>query len=332
VPRQNALRGRSRSKDAVVKSLPRNTFARLLILILFLVSVNASLSQSHQGNSARFLVISDEGGAASEKQRAVAEAMARQAERIKAQFVVTAGDNYHVDGIASADDKRWRTEFEEVYSSPALQIPWYPSLGNHDYRGSVDAEIEYSRLSTRWRLPSRYYSHLERIDDSDSILIVHLDTSPFIEKYRQESAMYHMDGQDAKRQLVWLDSVLTVTRSRWTIVVGHHAIYFAEPGKGDSKEMIDQVLPVLRKHRVPLYVSGHYHFLQHLRRDTMDFVISGGGGAETGDVAQRDDIVFGIRSLGFLSVIATPANLHIEMRDQQNSVLHTVEIAAQPIR
>lgn len=293
------------------------------VLAAILLAVGTVRAQQSEAPSLRFIIVSDQGGRASADQRAVAEAMGKVAGRVSAQFVISAGDNFHEDGIPAATDPRWLTEFEDVYSSPALQIPWYPSLGNHDYRGSVEGEIEYSGRSKRWKLPSRYYTQTERIDDSTSMLIVHLDTSPFIRKYWTESSVYHMEGQDPKRQLRWLDSVLTVSRAEWTMVIGHHAIYFAEPGKGDSEDMINQVLPVLKRHSVPLYISGHYHFMQHLRRDDMDFVICGGG-ASAGEVSQRDDIVFGVGSLGFLSVLATGAELRLTMIDSRNSILHSV--------
>jgi acid phosphatase len=298
---------------------------RAAVLAAMLLVVGTAWAQQIEAPSLRFIIVSDDGGRASANQRAVADAMAKEAERINAQFVVTAGDNFHEDGIPSAADPRWKTEFEEVYSSPALQIPWYPSLGNHDYRGSVDGEIEYSGRSARWKFDSRYYTQTERIDDSTSVLIVHLDTSPFIQKYWTESSLYHMEGQDSKKQLRWLDSVLTASRACWTIVVGHHAIYFAEPGKGDSKEMIEQVLPILKNHHVPLYVSGHYHFMQHLRHDAMDFIVCGGG-ADTGDVAQREDIAFGVRSLGFLSAIVTATDLRLSMIDSNSKVLYSLTI------
>ena len=300
--------------------------ALLLVFPPLLLGLTVAWSQNAQSPSVRFIIVGDQGGFASPGKKNVAAAMGKEADRIKARFVLTVGDNFHEDGIASATDPRWQTEFEDVYSHPALQVPWYPSVGNHDYRGSVDAEIHYSRISARWRLSARYYTQLEPIDDSTSLFIVHLDTSPFIGKYRDEAVRYHMDGQDAKRQLVWLDSVLTCSPARWNVVVGHHAIYFAEPGHDDSKEMIDLVLPILRKHSVPLYVSGHYHFLQHLRRDGMDYMISGGG-ALTGDVAPREDIVFGIRSLGFVSVRATAESIQLEFIDQTNTVLHTVRVS-----
>jgi acid phosphatase len=314
-------------KESVVMSLRRNRISLATLFIAILLSVTATWSQNSQSNSARFIIVSDEGGSASDDQKAVAVAMAKEAERIKAQFVVTAGDNYHENGIASATDLRWKTEFEDVYSYSALQIPWYPSLGNHEYRGNVDCEIEYSKLSTRWKLPSRYYAQTERIDDSSYIVIVHLDTSPFIEEYHGDSSIYHVEGQDTKKQLVWLDSVLTITRVRWTIVVGHHPIYSATPKHGDTKELIDRVLPILKNHRVPLYVCGHDHVLQHLKHDLMDFIVCGGG-AKTRDVAQRDDVVFGVGSLGFLSVTVTAKDISVNIIDSKNMVLHSVQIPA----
>ena len=298
-------------------------YKTLFIAILILINFSTLLSQSVQSSSARFLVLSDWGGFASNNQKAVAEAMAKEALNIEAQFVVTVGDKYHVDGINSATDSRWKTEFEDVYSHPSLQIPWYPSLGNHDYRGDVESQIEYSKLSTRWKLTSRYYTQKERIDDSSFVLIVHLYTSPFIEKYRIEFAVYHLEDQNAKKQIVWLDSVLTVSNEKGTIVVGHHSIYAAASNHGNTKELIEQVLPILTKHNVPLYICGHYHVMQHLKNGKIDFVVCGGG-MEAGTVDERDDVVFGAGSLGFLSVIATVKELRVNIINEQNTTLQSI--------
>ena len=308
-------------------SLHRNNISRAVFLITVFLAVSFAWSQNTQAPSARFIIVSDEGGLASADQKAVAAAMAKEAERIKAQFVVTGGDNYHENGIASATDPRWKTEFEDVYSSPALQIPWYPSLGNHDNRGNAEGEIEHSKLSVRWKFPSRYYTQVERVDDTTSLLIVHLDTSPFITQYRIEPDEYHMKGLETHGQLVWLDSVLTATHVRWTIVIGHHPVYSAASKHGDTKELIDQVLPILKRHNVPLYVCGHDHILQHLKHENMDFVICGGG-AKHREPDQRADALFGAGSLGFVSVTVTAKDLQLNFIDQNSTVLHTVQIAA----
>jgi tartrate-resistant acid phosphatase type 5 len=64
------------------------------------------------------------------------------------------------------------------------------------------------------------------------------------------------------------------------------------------------VLPILKKHNVPLYVCGHEHILQHLKREGMDFVICGGG-AKHREPDQREDVLFGAGLLRFVSVTAT---------------------------
>ena len=298
--------------------------SRIVVVVLFiLVATAISWSQS-----ARFLVLSDWGGFGSNDQKSVAAAMGKEASRIKAQFVLTAGDNYHGDGIASADEVRWKTEYEDVYAAPSLQIPWYPSLGNHDNVGSASAEILYSTRSKRWNFPSRYYAHEEPIDQKERLLIIHLDTSPFVGEYlNARDDKYHLKGQDSKKQVRWLDSVLSVSHSRWTLVVGHHPIYSAAPKHGDTKELIGSVLPILQKYHVPLYVCGHDHVLQHLKDGSMDFFVCGGG-AETREAGNRADVVYSEGKLGFLSVSVTMDKLKVNYVGVDDNVLHSAEISA----
>jgi len=314
----------------IIMSKSKTFFPRRLI-VLCLLTLAALHAQDVRTPAVSFLMVSDIGGRGSPDQRAVAAAMGKEAARVSARFVVTAGDNYHEDGIASASDPRWKVEFEDVYAHPALQIPWYPSLGNHDYRGNVDAEIEYSNLSGRWKLTSRYYAQKVQIDDTSSLLIVHLDTSPFLQAYQDEPGVYHLSGQNASIQLRWLDSVLSHTEAQWRIVVGHHPIYAAAPKLGDTKELVDGVLPDLKNHGVSMYVSGHDHILQHLKRDSIDFVICGGG-AKHRETEQREDVVFGVRSLGFVSVTATAGELVVNYVDSANTLLHSFTRSSSPAK
>jgi tartrate-resistant acid phosphatase type 5 len=306
----------------------RRTDVACLALFLVITFAGALVrAQDQQSDSVRFLVVSDWGGRASKAQKAVASAMAQEAVRIDAQFVVTAGDNYHGSGIGAANDPRWRTEYEDVYSQKALQIPWYASLGNHDYAGNVEAEIEYSKISKRWKLPSRYYAQTVQVDRSNSILIAHIDTSPMKRKFRKAYPHYRSDELDPERQLRWLDSTLANSQSRWKIVIGHHPIYSAAKLRGDSKQLKRMLLPILKKHRVPLYISGHDHVLQHLRHGDMNFIICGTG-AKQWYVGKREDVVFGSRSLGFLSVIVTGKSIQVNMVDETGTTLHRVSIEA----
>lgn len=281
-----------------------------LLLTLALVLPLRGLAQNATprpvAGSLNFLVISDWGGNAGRVQVAVADQMGRVAAVQKSGFVITCGDNYHGSGISSAESRRWKTEYEDVYKAPSLMIPWYPSLGNHDNRGSVAAEIAYSHLSPRWRLPARYYSHTEKIGRQAEALFVHLDTSPFVKAYRRKNSPYRVQNQDPAVQLRWLDSVLAESHARWKIVIGHHPIYSSAPMHGDTKELIADVLPVLEKHGVEIYLCGHDHVLEHLVHGRLNFFVCGGGSSHRA-VKERADVRFAAASAGFLSMTLTAA-------------------------
>jgi tartrate-resistant acid phosphatase type 5 len=300
-----------------------------LTLALLLISAPLLTAQNPAPvpgtSNLNFLVISDWGAKASTTQVAVARAMGRIAAAQGTRLVVTCGDNYHSDGIDKADSPRWKAEFEDVYSSPALQVPWYPSLGNHDNRGKVQAEIDYSKLSPRWKLPARYYAHREPIGGSNEVLFVHLDTSPFVKAYRKNGSSYKVQDQDPQAQLRWLDTVLSESQARWKIVVGHHPIYAAATTHGDTQELIEDVLPVLQRHGVRIYFCGHDHVLQHLVHDNLNFFVCGGGSSHRA-VNQRADVRFGAPSAGFLSMTLTPTAAEACYFNEKGKELYRVTI------
>lgn len=67
------------------------------------------------------------------------------------EFIISVGDNFYTNGVASVDDPMWKTSFEDIYKGANLFIDWYPVLGNHDYRGNPQAQIDYSKRSRRWK-------------------------------------------------------------------------------------------------------------------------------------------------------------------------------------
>jgi acid phosphatase len=50
---------------------------------------------------------------------------------IDTQFVIALGDNFSEDGVTDSQDEVFDTIFHDIYSSPALDVPWYVVLGNH---------------------------------------------------------------------------------------------------------------------------------------------------------------------------------------------------------
>ena len=192
-----------------------------------------------------FLVIGDWGRRGSFVQREVAAAMSKCALDAHARFTVSVGDNFYSSGVKSVHDSHWLDSFESVYYSQFLQHPWYVALGNHDHRGSIQAQVDYTAHSSRWRMPSRYFAFSQPAAD-----FFVLDTSDLDEP-----------------QLAWLDGELAISTAPIKFVVGHHPIYSASHERHDPETaaLRERVLPMLQRHGVLAYMNGHDHNLQHLR-------------------------------------------------------------------
>jgi len=273
-----------------------------------------------------FVVIGDWGRKGTPDQRAVADGMARVAERLDSRFVVTTGDNFYDHGVSSLHDAHWRESFEDVYTSPALQIPWYAVLGNHDYQGCIQAQIDYGQFHPRWHLPARYYAGEQAIDATATALLVFLDTSPFVLRYQVEGPEYiqSLRGQDTDAQLAWLQTTLATSNARCKLVFGHHPIYSASPFHGDTLELQHRLLPLLHTHQVQAYICGHEHDLQHLVADGLDYVVCGVG-AEHRETGWRNASRCSVSTLGFSTVSLTVNRLCIEFYNAQGQRLYDVD-------
>ncbi len=259
-------------------------------------------------------------------QKPIAELMGEMAEEVGPEFVLALGDVHHFDGVRSVDDPLWMTNYELIYAHPELMIAWYPILGNHEYRGTTQAVLDYSRVSRRWVMPARYYTQAFR-EEGTTVRIVWIDTTPLIDKYRQENQKYP-DAclQDIDAQLQWLESVLATAKEDWVIVVGHHPIY-AETSK-DEVERLDmqhRVDSILRKYKVDMYINGHIHNFQHVRAtgSNIDYITNSAGSLSR-KVNPIEGTVFCSPEPGFSILSATPRTLELRMIDKTGKVLHTV--------
>ena len=92
-------------------------------------------------------------------------------------------------------------------------------LGNHDYQGCIQAQLDYVYVSTRWRLPGRYYAVEKAIDATASALLVFLDTSPFLSSYQANGPEYIESLQDSnpEPQLNWLGPTLAASSDNPTV-------------------------------------------------------------------------------------------------------------------
>lgn len=289
----------------------------------------AAAAREKQPKGATFAVLGDWGRDTPE-QHHVAAAMGRAAAAARSDFVLAIGDNFYSDGVASVDDPLWQSVFEGVYTHPALQVPWYALLGNHDYRGNPQAQLDYATRSKRWRMPARYYQLADAaLVRADADLFA-IDTSPFVGRYRDNDGLIGSNtrSQDTKAQLAWLDHALSQSRAKWKLVTGHHPIRSGGSGHGDQPEIIAQVLPILNRHGVQAYIAGHDHDLQHIRRNGID-MIQFGGGMEARPVSPVEGTRFCRAAAGFGMVQVAGDLLSFDLRDETGKSLYS---AAVPVR
>jgi tartrate-resistant acid phosphatase type 5 len=306
-----------------------------LLLYLFLVMANQAFAQGRvekkmlgkkiegiqkEPEVNYFLVVGDWGRNGQGDAQAVADWMGIAAEQFNSRFVISTGDNFYCCGVASTEDHQWISSFENVFRSHSLQIPWYAVLGNHDYQGNVQAQIDYGKKNQRWKMPSRYFTNVIH-----GVRFVFIDTSPFIRSYHSRKDSYpDLHLQDTTKQLAWLDSVLTNSSERWKIVVGHHPIYsVGEHGsEPDMKRLIEGKL---EKHNVQLYFAGHDHSLQSLQRkgSPVYHLISGGGSEDT--PVKKDPAIsrFAKQTTGFMIVAQHSESMKIYFIDSNGKNIYT---------
>lgn len=287
----------------------------------------------------RFLVLGDWGwagvkskpgekdtGKLSFDQAVDAEELGEVAASRHADFVLSVGDNFYPNGVTSVEDKRWHDSFETIYQDASLQVPWYVALGNHDYRGSVSAQVEYSKKSTRWRMPARYYSvPLVSRDESLSVELFVLDTNPFISTYRH-GAYSDIKDQDTSAQVAWLEHRLTQSTARHKIVVGHHPLWTGGVRRDLPHERVSDWLdPILRKHGVRAYFCGHEHDAQHLEVDGLHCFVHGNG-SEARPTGVIPATHFAESRLGFGYVEMSQDRIRVHFIDGLGELRHSAEI------
>lgn len=276
--------------------------------------------------SLNFYLANDLGRNGYYDQKPIAELMGNMAENVDIECVIAAGDVHHFEGVRSVSDPLWMTNYELVYSHPELMIPWYPVLGNHEYRGNTQAVLDYTNVSARWEMSDRYYTKVLE-NDGVTVRLVMIDTAPLIEKYREDTEEYpDACKQDIEKQLMWLDSVLASAKEDWVLVVGHHPIY-AETSKNDN-ERIDlqkRVDTVLCKYQVDMYLCGHIHNFQYIRKagSEVDYVVNSSASLSR-DVKPIDGTRFCSGESGFSLIAADKNVLNLHMINKEGKVLYTV--------
>ena len=279
-------------------------------------------------DSLSFMILGDWGKKGKQFQKPVADQMDIYARKYHIQFIISTGDNFYSRGVLSVTDPHWKASFEDVYNKPGHQVPWYVTLGNHDYAGDPQAQVAYSAMSNRWKMPARYYAVEKKIDNKHNVLFAFTDTSPFVSSY-YKSRDKHLQQQDTTAQLAWLRKTLTGSNDTWKITVGHHPVYSA--GRhGNTPELINDFAPIFLKSGTDFYICGHDHSLEYLvdPGKPVNYLISGGGSEKT-PINGSPFSLFAESSPGFLVMTLYPNFANFYFYNQKGELLYENQVKKQ---
>ena len=283
------------------------------------------LAEDARNGGLNFVVIGDWGRNGEKDQHDVAQQMGRAANETGSKFVISVGDNFYEDGVASVDDPQWQSSFENVYTAKSLQVPWHVVLGNHDYHLNSDAQIAYSKVSKRWNMPARYFTRTEQIDASTAVDFFFLDTMPMATFDDDESAYRDkVPWHDVPNQMAWFEKQLAASTAPWKIVIGHHPIYTGGI-HGDTPYLVEHVLPLLKKHQVQAYINGHDHDLQHLQADKVNLFCSGAG-SKPRKTKNTPHTKFALGCSGFMAVALQADKMNVRMLNDKGELLYTTVV------
>lgn len=168
-----------------------------------------------------------------------------------ARLALFAGDL--VSGKDGQDDNEWAEWFEAgrwLLEGTAVA----PAPGNHEYHDEGEDIPQATRtLGSHWpvtfALPRNGPSPTARTSywfDYQGVRIAVLDGTSVL------------DLGTGPAQAQWLDTVLADNPHPWSIVLIHQP-FFSPRADRENEKLVEQVLPVIRRHKVDLVLQGHDH-------------------------------------------------------------------------
>lgn len=249
---------------------------------------DSNSNKAPAGKSLEFIVLGDQ-GKGDDQAVYVAELIDAYAAKNPISAVIGTGDNFYPDGVTSLKDPKWSTHFEEIYDLPNIDFPFYMTMGNHDHRGSWQAQVNYSAHSVRWHMPGLYYRHTHCLPSGVCVDFFAIDT--YIAFYTSVNA----------RQFDWLEEQLSASKARWKVVYGHHPL-MSNGIYGNDAFLMRKLLPLLSKYNVQLYLSGHEHHLEFMKPVANTWCMVSGAGSSLRTSWCGSNTLYNSTSLGFFAL------------------------------
>lgn len=203
-------------------------------------------------NELRLAVVGDSGYATVDQYAVITQMM-----HWKPEMILHTGDIAYESGTTD----EYITRHFLSYQALLAEVPFYGSIGNHDYAtengGPYEAFFELPQKSSG---TEQYYSF-----NYDDVHIVSLNSNL---SYTEGSDMY-----------TWLESDLADAQDkRWTIVFFHHPPY-SSGSHGSTVDMQTTIVPLFEEYGVDVVFNGHDHdYERNAVVNGVRYIVTGGGG------------------------------------------------------
>ena len=306
-----------------------NKYNRIPLLIHFLlcscvaalpIDIVPKYNTEYTPRDIRILSVGDWGSAALggyhlRNAENTAAAMSVYVEKYKPKLVLNTGDNFYYCGIHNTSDPQVSADYVELFGN--IGLPWYNTLGNHDYGFNPDAQLALNETIPTWNMDARYYhkrvvldtnTNTDDTDDTDDtnktknesvvLNIIVLDTNPCIADYRGDdrakwdpcSIQYPtcapMQGECMFHQNIIQQDCKTQLDWFNATLSGINArnsnntewVFVLGHHKADEID-VEDFQDLLNSDRVHLYLNGHNHNLEHYSIDGQaKYMTTGAGG------------------------------------------------------
>lgn len=182
----------------------------------------------------------------------------------KDSILFLGGDNFY---DMSTPLKEQHENFKKMFNP---RCEYYAVMGNHDYYIDPSQYIK----ETFFNMKNWYYTV-----EKDNCIFYMIDTclvnpNTIDTGYQNIARSRNVTCNtiqacecvcDALRgdMLEWLDKELQKNTDKINIVIGHYPIYTYGTYRHNNDIMMTHLFPILKKHNVKLYLSGHEHNTQH---------------------------------------------------------------------
>ncbi len=290
------------------------------------------LAPATQGSElVRFLAVGRQ-GYGTPSTRKLSAAMERAAARSTTYFAILGGDNFHPHGVESVNDSQWKTKFENQYNGAHLRgMPFYAVLGNHDYEGNPQPEIDYTTAglgSGRWQMNDLYYykDFGNAPDGRVLVRIAFMDMMAMLDVEAVKRYEHLVPSRD--EQIEFLKTTVDAPGDPvWKVIVGHNPLRTLAKREAAVARTMTDLLPIAQSLDIDMVVSSNDWFQQLLDYPDEPLHVSTSGGPPEDRFEpvpfRNSDGIYTKTQQGFAQISIEPGLLQVDLLNINGDVSYT---------